>query len=466
MCHLNIRSIRKNLSAFEILLNSLHHGFSLIGITETWLKDEDCDLYNIPGYKMVERHRQNRSGGGIAIFIKDCFEFTIRSDLCTFNEYMESIFIEISGDLFNSKRNIIVGVIYRIPNTNMTDFNTNIAGTLEQLRMGNQLVYLMGDYNIDLLNSERHDLTGEFVDIMYSNEFLPLISRPTRISSTSATLIDNIFTNNHDDLNSSLNGILVTDISDHFPIFHINQSFTAEETVSYLVTRLYNERNKQNFIEALSTVEWSAIYNTSDTQGSFDLFHSKLISLHDSCFPKITIKKKYSNRKPWLSDDLRTAIRYKNKLFHNYKKVPTIRNETAYKSYRNELNRKMKMSEKLYYRELIISHKDNTRKSWMLIKNIINKHRKPNIQTKFRLNDGTVTTDKKIISDSFNNFFTSIGPTLAKAIPSMNKSPLYSMGNRILESIYLQPVTCEEIIKLLSSLKSTAGGWDDLNAMF
>ena len=177
----------------------------------------------------------------------------------------------------------------------------------------------MGDYNIDLLNSESHDLTNEFVDLMYCNEFLPLISRPTRITSTSATLIDNIFTNNHDDLNCSLNGILVADISDHFPIFHVNCSFTVEETDSCLVTRVYNEKNKQNFTQAISEVDWTEICNIPDTQESFDIFHSKLISLHEKCFPKIKIRKKYSNRKPWLSDALRSSIRYKNKLYHKYK---------------------------------------------------------------------------------------------------------------------------------------------------
>ena len=120
----------------------------------------------------------------------------------------------------------------------MMDFNETKASAVEQLRMENKLVYLMGDYNIDLLNSEKHDLTNEFVDVLYCNEFLPLISRPTRITSTSATLIDNIFTNNHDDLNCSLNGILVADISDHFPVFHISRSFSMEETVSCLVTRV------------------------------------------------------------------------------------------------------------------------------------------------------------------------------------------------------------------------------------
>ena len=61
---MNIRSIRKNLGSFEITLENLQHEFSLIGITETWLKDDDCDLYAIQGYNVVEKHRQNRSGGG------------------------------------------------------------------------------------------------------------------------------------------------------------------------------------------------------------------------------------------------------------------------------------------------------------------------------------------------------------------------------------------------------------------
>ena len=90
MCHLNIRSLRKNFGSFEILLDGLQHNFSLFGAMETWLKDDDCDLYDIEGYNKLETHRQNRSGGGVAIFIKDSIEYTIRNDLITFNEHIES----------------------------------------------------------------------------------------------------------------------------------------------------------------------------------------------------------------------------------------------------------------------------------------------------------------------------------------------------------------------------------------
>ena len=116
--------------------------------------------------------------------------------------------------------------------------------------------------------------------------------------------------------------------------------------------------------------------------------------------------------------------------------------------------------------DLTISHRDNARKSWSIIKNIINKHRKPSIQSKFQLNDGTVSDDKKMITESFNNFFINIGPTLAKSILCINKSPLASMGDMVMESINLQPVTCEEICEILLDLKNTACGWDEMSASF
>ena len=86
--------------------------------------------------------------------------------------------------------------------------------------------YLMGDYNINILNYDSHSATAEFVDMLYSHVFLPLISPPTRITQNSATIIDNIYSNNIGKPECGHNGILVTDISDHFPIFHIGKKIS------------------------------------------------------------------------------------------------------------------------------------------------------------------------------------------------------------------------------------------------
>ena len=85
----------------------------------------------------------------------------------------------------------------------------------------NKICYLMGDFNLNLMNYHSHQSTSEFLDIIYSNMFFPLITRLTRITSNTATLIDNIFTNNTD--NQFYSGLLFTDISDHLPMFSVNQ---------------------------------------------------------------------------------------------------------------------------------------------------------------------------------------------------------------------------------------------------
>jgi len=54
----------------------------------------------------------------------------------------------------------------------------------------------MGDMNIDLLKFETHLKTSDYLDNLFQNGFLPTITKPTRITSTSATLIDHIYMNN------------------------------------------------------------------------------------------------------------------------------------------------------------------------------------------------------------------------------------------------------------------------------
>ena len=66
MCHLNIRSIRKSLGYFEVYLKALDLNFSLIGLSETWLQDNTCDLYDLDDYNFFETHRTTKTGAVLA----------------------------------------------------------------------------------------------------------------------------------------------------------------------------------------------------------------------------------------------------------------------------------------------------------------------------------------------------------------------------------------------------------------
>ena len=95
---------------------------------------------------------------------------------------------------------------------------------------------------------------------------------------------------------------MVTDISDHFPIVHLNYNLKSKTSNEFIVRRVHSERNKQAFIAAMNNVNWTAVLECQDTQTAFTLFHRKIIELYDSHFPKRKITFKYNNRKPWLSD--------------------------------------------------------------------------------------------------------------------------------------------------------------------
>ena len=100
LCQINIRSIPAHLSELDAFLFNLCHSFSVIAITESWLNDTNSTLYNIDGYVHVYKHRHKQNGGGVSLLVGKHINFTVREDLCMFNEDIESLFIEIDKTVF------------------------------------------------------------------------------------------------------------------------------------------------------------------------------------------------------------------------------------------------------------------------------------------------------------------------------------------------------------------------------
>ena len=172
----------------------------------------------------------------------------------------------------------------------------------------------MGDYNVNLLNYCKHRETTEFVDILHSNSFVSLINRPTRINGSSATLIDNIFTNCYSNIHDTFRCLIQYDITDHFPIIHIDGSVKHSNIDTHILSRNMSQRNKQDFLCAMSNVDWGAINSEMNTQGAFSLFHSTLVKLNNKYFPLRKLKLNYHNRKPWLTQGLKDSIREKKQI--------------------------------------------------------------------------------------------------------------------------------------------------------
>ena len=71
-----------------------------------------------------------------------------------------------------------------------------LANLLEKLSPENKTLVLLGDFNANLVKYHTNNDTSNFLDSMYSPPILPCIASPTPTTATSATLIDNVFSNN------------------------------------------------------------------------------------------------------------------------------------------------------------------------------------------------------------------------------------------------------------------------------
>ena len=229
-------------------------------------------------------YRKDRKGGGVSLFIKETIQYSVINDIGENNEFIESLCVELTDICSSSCKNSIIGVVYRPPKTSIETFNEILED-----------IYITGDFNINLFNSETHQPTPSFLESMFSNSLLPVINRPTRVTTNSATLIDNIFLSSWQ--NEQISGILYTDISDHFQIFVIDvkKPFSKEE--QFVITRIYAQNNIKKFQDKLREIDYSSILNRSEPQEAFTMFHSIYKSIYDSCFPLRRVKLNYINRK-------------------------------------------------------------------------------------------------------------------------------------------------------------------------
>ena len=117
--HLNIKSLPKHYDELNLYLDSLKVKFSFIAFTETWLSEGTEELYGIQNYNVVNRFRKGRKGGGVTLYINENIPCVIRNDLEFFDSEMESLFIEVDNNVFQTSSSIIIGIVYRMPDSSI-----------------------------------------------------------------------------------------------------------------------------------------------------------------------------------------------------------------------------------------------------------------------------------------------------------------------------------------------------------
>ena len=131
----------------------------------------------------------DRIGGGTSILVNDKIRSRERRDLLVETRFLEHCIVELKTD----KRNILMVSAYRPPNTNAKTFLSEYRKLLDRLKKQKDHEVVIGlDHNLDLLKSHLNHPTNDFIELNLDRELIPCITKLTRITNKSATLIDNI----------------------------------------------------------------------------------------------------------------------------------------------------------------------------------------------------------------------------------------------------------------------------------
>ena len=234
----------------------------------------------------------------------------------------------------------------------------------------------MGDFNIDLLKIFKKETIRQSANMLLGSMCKCLIDLPTRVTSESKSLIDHIYTN---DIKHRINsGILVSDISDHFPVFAIiSKMKSPSNQVDNYYVRGMKKFYHENFLEQLDN-QLSLVRNsfcTKSVNEQFDQIVSTLSEVVDIHAPlrKATWKEKRLKLKPWITQGILKSIGFKNKLFQLSHKVNNQANLMKGKAYCNALNRTIKTAKINYYQNFLTRNKNNAKKIWKAINDLTNR---------------------------------------------------------------------------------------------
>lgn len=235
---------------------------------------------------------------------------------------------------------------------------------------------------------------------MKSTDLVPMRTIPTRVTTHSATIIDNIFTNVHGKL---ISGIFMTDVSDHLPAFIIYEKTSYDIVEDEFKTLIRDKSSKalEALREVLKKQSWDRLY-TDNVNIAYEAFMTTLIILYDkNC--KITkanarIKKNTVNNQ-WMTNGLKNACKEKNYLYQLFIRSRTKDAEVRYKKYKNKLVGIIRRQKKDYYTKLLDKNKNSTKDTWSIINSVMQKGKvKTKFPNKFTKNNVDICNKTEIVN--------------------------------------------------------------------
>jgi endonuclease/exonuclease/phosphatase family metal-dependent hydrolase len=340
---LNIQCLNAKFEPFSLFIHDLKENgfkFSVICLQETWLQNVNDSLFQIPGYKSISLSASCSSHGGLITYVSDEFQVT-DLNLYESSPQWEGLFLDVFD---NWENKFTICNIYRPPrdtNDALQSFIRLFAEKLDVLSNCTNLI-IAGDFNINLLSLNLREKYSDYFNLMINNGLTAHMSLPTRLSKYAATLIDHIFTKSSSSHISSQSGIILSQISDHLPIFIcLEQKVSKTQIPKYIQIQKCNDNTIESFCSEINHTNFVSILDTnpvSDPSENYNKFHDCISEVMNKHMPLKTVRfKRYEHKiAPWVTSGILRSIKFKDKLYKKLKSTkPT---QAIYETYKTNLN--------------------------------------------------------------------------------------------------------------------------------
>ena len=211
--------------------------------------------------------------------------------------------------------------------------------------------------------------------------------------------------------------------TDYLPVYLIlpHEVIKHHERSIYIEKRFYAEDQINNFKDKIKSTDWSTVYGEKGTDNKYNAFIQIIVRLHDEHFPLVRIRvNSKTQAEPWISHGILNCIKKKNSMYKHCLFDKSQECKDRYKRYKNRLTCILGHAEKEYYASKLLEMKDNAAKTWKILNEMTNRKSKNKSVTSLKINNVLIShlyiDNPQLLANSFNNFFSNIGPQLAKQI--------------------------------------------------
>lgn len=390
--HMNIRSLSpKSEEVHHLLINS---NLDFLGLTESWLhKNSPSAVLHVPGYNIFRRDRCEGRGGGVMIYIKD--HINCQQICWPFDHDLECIGVNI---LLSPEMSFVLIVVYRPPSSN-NDFYITFKKLLQACDFKTEVI-LLGDFNCNWLNKTNRKSLKQITD---SLDFTQLLEGSTRITTSSQTQIDLIFSNKPERIVKTFN--FITGLSDH-NLTLLSRKLTKKRFhhSNKPVEQLRIPKNEMdNFQKAVQQTNWTDIFTGNNIEEVSRMFSTKLQNLVKEFTRKVKGKKKV-NALPWLNTEIFNLMKERDSVLKRSLKTKLNSDRHRFTSLRNQVIKEIRKAKANFFMTIINEGKGNTKLIWEQIKNVMGISHKIRNQLELNLN-GKLIQDPAQIAVAFNEYF-------------------------------------------------------------